>query len=53
LASASPDLLRQMLPTFINTLMSPEADAACGAGYGEVSPDRTNVRGPCGPSGPQ
>jgi hypothetical protein len=38
LASASPDLLRQMLTTFINTLMSAEADAVCGAGYGEVSP---------------
>jgi hypothetical protein len=44
LTSASPDLLRQMLTTFINTLMSAEADAVRGAGYGEVSPDRTNVR---------
>jgi transposase-like protein len=44
LASASPDLLRQMLTTFINTLMSAEADAVCGAAYGESSPDRTNVR---------
>jgi transposase-like protein len=44
LAQASPDLLRQMLTTFINTLMSAEADAVCGAGYGERSPDRTNVR---------
>jgi transposase-like protein len=44
LASASPDLLRSMLTTFINTLMSAEADAVCGAGYGESSPDRTNVR---------
>jgi transposase-like protein len=44
LASASPDLLRSMLATFINTLMSAEADAVCGAGYGESSPDRTNVR---------
>ena len=31
LAEASPDLLRQMLSTFINTLMSAEADAVCGA----------------------
>ncbi|GAA5141672.1 IS256 family transposase [Pseudonocardia adelaidensis] len=44
LASASPDLLRSMLTTFINTLMSAEADAVCGAAYGESSPDRTNVR---------
>jgi putative transposase len=44
LASASPDLLRSMLTTFINTLMSAEADAVCGAGYGEVSPERVNTR---------
>jgi transposase-like protein len=44
LASASPDLLRSMLTTFINTLMSAEADAVCGAGYRESSPDRTNTR---------
>src|SRR5215213_7919927 len=44
LAQASPDLLRQMLTTFINTLMSGEADAVCGAGYGARSAERTNVR---------
>src|SRR4051794_6913924 len=44
LAQASPDLLRQMLTTFINTLMSAEADAVCGAEYGERSDARTNVR---------
>jgi putative transposase len=44
LGSASPDLLRSMLTTFMNTLMSAEADAICGAPYGEPSPDRTNVR---------
>jgi transposase-like protein len=44
LAQASPDLLRQMLTTFINTLMSAEADAVCGAGYGERSTERTNTR---------
>jgi putative transposase len=44
LAQASPDLLRQMLTTFINTLMSAEADAVCGAGYGERSEARTNSR---------
>ena len=31
LAQASPDVLRQMLTTFITTLMSAEADAVCGA----------------------
>ena len=31
IASASPDLLRSMLTTFVNALMSAEADAVCGA----------------------
>jgi transposase-like protein len=44
LESASPDLLRQMLATFINALMSAEADAVCGAPYGMPGPDRVNVR---------
>src|SRR4051812_35731344 len=44
LAQASPDLLRQMLTTFINTLMSAQADAVCGAEYGVRSAERTNVR---------
>jgi transposase-like protein len=44
LASASPDLLRSLLATFLDTLMSAEADAICGAPYGVPSPDRVNVR---------
>ena len=44
LESASPDLLRSMLTTFINALMSAEADAVCGAPYGLPGPDRVNVR---------
>ena len=44
LESASPDLLRSMLATFINALMSAEADAVCGAPYGLPDPDRVNVR---------
>src|SRR3954462_909198 len=44
LEQASPDLLRSMLTTFIDALMSAEADAVCGAGYGARSADRTNVR---------
>jgi len=44
LAQASPDLLRELLETFINTLLSAEADAVCGADYGMASPDRTNRR---------
>ncbi|MEU8262999.1 transposase, partial [Micromonospora sp. NPDC048999] len=44
LESASPDLLRDLLTTFINTLMSAEADALCGAEYGTSSPERINTR---------
>lgn len=44
LGQASPDLLRQMLTTFINALMSAEADTVCEAGYGKVSDQRTNRR---------
>src|SRR3954452_25153215 len=44
LAQASPDLLRELLQTFINTLLSAEADAVCGAEYGTTSPERVNRR---------
>ncbi|MHC5560875.1 IS256 family transposase [Kocuria sp. U4B] len=44
LAQASPDLLRQMLTTFVNTLLSAEADTVCGAAYGACSPERVNQR---------
>jgi putative transposase len=44
LGAASPDLLRSMLTTFINALMSAEADALCGAGYGQRSDERINTR---------
>jgi putative transposase len=44
LATASPDLLRGLLSTFIAALMSAEADTLCGAGYGERSEQRTNRR---------
>ena len=37
-------LLREMIKTFAEVLMSAEAQALCGAGYGEVSPERTNSR---------
>src|SRR5579875_861650 len=43
-AAASPDLLRSLLTTFIDALMSAEADAVCGAPYGMSSPERVNVR---------
>jgi putative transposase len=44
LAQASPDLLRAMVATFAEALMSAEADAVCGAGYGERSDERRNTR---------
>jgi putative transposase len=44
LAQASPDLLRELLQTFINTLLSAEADAVCGAEYGAITPERVNRR---------
>ena len=44
LSQASPDLLRQMVQTFAEALMSADADAVCGAGYGERSAERRNTR---------
>jgi putative transposase len=44
LAQASPDLMRELLTTFINALLSAQADAVCGAQYGARSEDRTNRR---------
>jgi putative transposase len=44
LAQASPDLMRELLGTFINALLSAQADSVCGAEYGTRSPDRVNSR---------
>lgn len=44
LTTTHPDVLRELLATFIHTLMGAEADALCGAGYGERSAERTNSR---------
>ena len=44
LTHASPDLLRDLLATFIDTSMSAEADAICGAEYGARTPERANTR---------
>src|SRR5437763_16761683 len=38
------DLLAEMLKAFMNQLMSADADAVCGAGYGERSLERVNRR---------
>lgn len=40
LEQASPDVMRQMLTTFINVLVSAEADAVCGTEYGVRSEAR-------------
>ena len=44
LAQASPDLMRELLGAFVNALLSAQADAVCGAGYGERSAGRVNSR---------
>jgi putative transposase len=44
LASASPDMLREMIREFTQRMMDAEVEVRCGAGYGEVSPDRVNSR---------
>ena len=43
-SDASPDLMRHLLSTVINALLSAEADAVCGAEYGQASPDRLAQR---------
>src|SRR5438045_4234829 len=42
LEETSPDLLRVMVKDFAEALMSADADAVCGAGYGGRSPERVN-----------
>ncbi len=44
LEETSPDLLRAMVKDFAEALMSADADAVCGAGYGERTPERVNRR---------
>ena len=44
LEEASPDLLRAMVKEMAEALMSADADAVCGAGYGERTPERVNRR---------
>ena len=44
LAQASPDLMRDLLTTFVNALLSAQADAVCGAEYGTRDPQRVNRR---------
>ena len=44
LEEASPDLLRAMVKELAEALVSADADAVCGAGWGERSPERVNRR---------
>ncbi|GAB2529195.1 IS256-like element IS1081 family transposase [Microbacterium petrolearium] len=44
LLDASPDLMRSLLQTMINALLSADADAVVGAEWGKPSPDRLAQR---------
>jgi transposase-like protein len=44
LEEADVDLLREMVATFVQALMGAEADALCGAAFGERSDERVNRR---------
>ena len=40
LSQVSPDLMRSLLQHVINALLSADADAACGAQWGQQDPQR-------------
>ncbi|MFL0431316.1 transposase, partial [Kocuria palustris] len=44
LSDASPDLMRSLLQTVINQLLSADADAVVGAEWGRPTPDRAAQR---------
>ena len=44
LASASPDVLREMIRGFAQRMMDAEVEVRCGAAYGEITPERLNSR---------
>lgn len=44
LGDASPDLMRHLLQTMINALLSADADAVVGAEWGKPSPERLTQR---------
>lgn len=44
LSEASPDMMRSLLQTMINTLLSADADAVVGAEYGRPTPGRVAQR---------
>src|SRR5258708_11636291 len=51
LTTTHPDVLRELVSTFIHTLLGAEADALCGAEYGERSdsPNESAQRLPASP----
>ena len=44
LTTTHPDVLRELLSTFIHALLGADADAVCGAEYGQRSSERVNQR---------
>jgi len=44
LTAGAPDVVREMFRAFAQQMMDAEVETLCGAGYGEVSPDRVNSR---------
>ena len=44
MAAQAPDMVREMFRAFAQRMMDAEVETACGAGYGEISPDRVNSR---------
>ena len=44
LSQASPDLMRSLLQHVINALLSADADAVCGAQWGQQDPQRHTQR---------
>ena len=44
LEAEGSDLLREMVRTFAERLMSAEVEVLCNVGYAEVTPERTNSR---------
>ena len=44
LAEASPDMMRSLLQTMLNALLSADADAVVGAEYGQPTPGRAAQR---------
>jgi len=44
LASASPDVLREMIKGFAQRMMDADVEVRCNAGYGEITPERVNSR---------